>query len=161
MTVVTTQYHATCSDLDTSNGVFSGAEVKVRGPNGKLVGSGAYGDGEDGRDNDSSDNEVDTCTFTTDIQVPNNLASYKVIVDTPPGIAFQLDELKDNGWEADITIGYNYNPPSGNSYSHGYNWGYAYAYSFSDCNWYSNGPAYDDSDDWERGCRAGYVDNDH
>ena len=162
LTVVTTQYHATCADLDSSNSVFDGAEITVKGPDQKIVGSGVYGEGQDGRDNDSSNNRVDTCTFTTDIQVPSNLASYKVIVDTPPGITFQLSELKRNDWEASILVGYRYNPNAYNSsYSDGYDWGYDNAYSSSDCSWYDNGPSYDNSYDWERGCHAGWLNNDN
>ena len=156
LTVVTTQYHATCADLDSSNRVFSGAEVTVKGPNQKIVGSGAYGEGQDGRDADSSGNQVDTCTFRTDIQVPSDLASYKITVDSPPAITFQLDTLKNHHWEADISVGFT---ASDNSYSDGYNWGYDNAYSSSDCSWYSNGPSYDNRYEWERGCHAGWLDN--
>ena len=159
LTVVTTQYHSTCSELDSSNSVFNGAEVTVKGPNHKVVGSGAYGEGSDGHEKDSHNNRVATCTFTTTITVPNDLASYKVIVDSPPGISFQLDDLKKNGWEADISVGYNYTPPSDTSYSDGYNWGYDNAYSSSDCDWWSNGPSYDNQYQWESGCRAGYYAN--
>jgi len=156
MTVITTQYHATCADLDSSDSVFNGAEVRVKDPNRKVVGSGAYGSGEDGRDDDSHGNRVDTCTFTTNIQVPNDLTSYKVDVDDGEGITFQLDELKNNDWEAYISVGYTYNDTS---FSDGYNWGFDNAYYSSDCNWYRYGPVYDDSDEWERGCRAGWLDN--
>lgn len=159
LTVVTTQYHATCADLDSSNRVFNGAEVTVKGPDQKIVGSGAYTEGQDGSDNDSSNNLVDTCTFTTDIQVPRDLASYKVIVHSPPGITFQLSDLKKNDWEASILVGYSYTPSSDNSFSDGYDWGYANATYVSDCNWYRYGPSYDDSYEWERGCKAGWMMN--
>ena len=47
------------------------------------------------------------------------------------------------------------------SWDDGYNWGYENAYSSSDCSWYDNGPSYDNSYDWERGCHAGWLNNDN
>ena len=162
LTVTAVKYHSTCGDLNSGSAVYSGSEVTVKGPDRKIVGSGAFTFGKNGHANDSHNNWVATCTFKTSFSVPSNLSYYKVFVGSGSGISFQLAELKKNDWEAAITIGYDYDPNAyDSSYSDGYNWGYDNAYSSYDCNWYSNGPSYDNSYDWERGCHAGWLDNDN
>ena len=157
ITVETIRYHAKCDELHSSDSVHAGASIKVRGPNGDLVGSGVYASGVNGHDYDSTHHWVNTCTFTTSFNVTKNLSRYRVTVGSGDAVSFGLNELKNNDWYATISSSYRYNPQG--SYSDGYTWGYNNAYSTSDCDWWASGPANDDQYQWEAGCRAGYYAN--
>jgi hypothetical protein len=157
ITVETTQFHYGCGELTSSDSVWPGADVIVKGPNGKVVGSGAYSHGVNGHDYDSTHHWVKTCTFTTSFDVKSNLSTYKIVVGGGNGVTFQLNELRNNQWTAQISVGYRDNPVG--SYNDGYTWGSNNAYYSSDCDWWSHGPANDDQYQWEAGCRAGYYAN--
>lgn len=163
--LTTTKYRSTCGELDSGDAVFSGATVRVRDAQRHLVGSGALNAGRTGHGYNKTNHWVSTCTFKTDITVPKNQSTYLISVGSATGgsIAFNRRDLVRNGWEASITVSYNYDPPTyntyGSSYSDGYNWGYYNAYSSSDCDWWANGPSYDNSSLWESGCLAGYYDS--
>jgi len=162
--VTTVQYRTTCGELTSSDATFSGATVIVRNASRTMLGSGALTGGKTGHDYNKTNHWVSTCTFKSDVSVPKNEATYLIRVGSVSGgaIAFNHRDLVNDNWNATITVGYSYDPPTytyGSSYSDGYNWGYQNAYSTSDCDWWSNGPSYDDSSLWESGCRAGYYAN--
>ena len=160
--IKTTQYRSTCGELTSNDAVYDGAPIVVRNAGRTFLGSGVLSNGTTGHGYNKTDHWVSTCTFKTDVSVSKNESSYLIRAGSASGgaLAFSRRELVNNNWNASVTVGYDYDPPVyGNSYNDGYNWGYANAYSSSDCDWWANGPSYDNASLWESGCRAGYLDN--
>lgn len=100
-------FNTTCDQIGTNSDHYSGEEVTVRDQNGQVLAKGALGDPTDDSEYDSTNTLVDTCTLYSTVQVPGDRTLYKV--DSGSGgnsVSFNVSELKNHGWHADIAAGY-------------------------------------------------------